>query len=183
MESLNRKALIAFCILLGLNLLVRGFVRSKEGVPSRLETVYIDPESVVKITLQKGTEQVVYTWVDTSWVREVPLPAEGTGAENHRAGHLRSSQEQTLKDYLHRICSMVREWIGPLPEGSLADFGLDDKQATIVRLYNSHQGEPFFAFRLGHPLPLNVAYRYGIFIEKQGLFKVLSSYQIPSELW
>lgn len=173
MQSLNRKALLAFLFFLVLDLLVRLWASRGLAGPEGVETLSKDPEQVSALEIQAGKERLLlertpqgFKWVGAR--KGVPTMAP-----------LTSTQAQAVDAFLKRICSMIRESVDELADVKESAYGLDTEQEVSIRLqwHQTTQTQQPFVVRFGTSLPLNVMYVYAVCTDKPGLFKVLRTYK------
>ncbi|MCX7787340.1 MAG: hypothetical protein N2442_06565 [Spirochaetes bacterium] len=174
MQSLTRKALIAFCGLLVLDLFVR-FNTSKETLgPKGMEHLSYDPVQVSTLAIASGGVRITLEKSSRGWER-VGIPRKARNVSDL----LTPAQTQEVEAFLQRICSLVRESIEGIPDNKDTIYGLDPDHSVWIRIQwkGNENNKRSFTVRFGSVLPLNVMYVYASFDDKPGLFKVLKTYK------
>lgn len=173
MQSLNRKALLAFLFFLLLDFLVRLGASRGPGGPVAVETLSMDPEQVLALEIQAGKDRLLLERTSQGFKR-VESRKEAPPMEP-----LTPAQAQAVEAFLKRICSMIRESVSELADAKESAYGLDTEQEVSIRLqwHQTTQTQQPFVVRFGTSLPLNVMYVYAVCTDKPGLFKVLRTYK------
>jgi hypothetical protein len=96
MESLNRKALIAFLVLLILDLLVRVWASRDPTEPNGVEHLSLDPAQVLTIEITKGKEHLVLERTVQGFARLAKAMREGQGQEQGQGQSQVQGQNQGL---------------------------------------------------------------------------------------
>ncbi|GAB4221759.1 MAG: hypothetical protein Kow009_12950 [Spirochaetales bacterium] len=180
MDSLNRKILVVFLVLLVLDLLVRIWGSREDIGPANLEHLSLDPAAVSAVEISVAEERLVFERTprgfELAGENAKTGPADGQGT-NRKLLEPEASRE--VEAFLERICSMVREFIEEDIGDRTPTFGLDPGQAVMVRLHwkGGRETKAPFTVRFGTNLPLNVMYVYASFDDTPRLYKVLKTYR------